>query len=533
MSAVVKVNQGKLKGSLCKSVLGTPYFSFKGIPFAAPPLGPLRFKDPEPPASWTGIRDAANIEVNCFIQVDEMSPDNIIGTEDSLYLNVYTTSMTENKAVMVYIHGGGYIVGSGIDKFLGPDYFMNKEIVLVTINYRLGIFGFFNLDDEVAAGNQGLKDQVAALKWIKENISYFGGNANNVTIFGNSAGGASVHFLTISPMAKGLFHKAICLSGVATCPWNKGLSKPENCFKLASILGFKDSKDPKVVLEFLRTIPALDLTKAQFLIPEETSNYDFVIGPAVDAKSKNPFLPRPVNELLENNADIPIMIGHTNNEFIMFLINNSDEDLKKVDQKLKHYIEKVAISKEPKKINQLIKDVRNHYFGNDKPISNESIPSLINLMSDLFFCYSINTVADNRRKKKCAPTYLYKFSYVGNEPTTTDKLRDPQVKSDNLRYFPKGASHADELSYLFYLPLCKAKNPLPPAKGTKDRTIIERLTYLLSNFAKTGNPTSSLNEYVNTTWTPVSKDSFTYLEIEDLIHYPVKNELAKIIQKNA
>ncbi|XP_015178357.1 PREDICTED: esterase E4-like isoform X2 [Polistes dominula] len=531
MSIIVNVRQGQLKGYLCESVLGTSYYSFKGIPFAAPPLGPLRFKDPEPPASWTGVRDAGNVEVNFCVQLNEMLPNNIIGSEDSLYLNVYTNSFTDNKAVIVFIHGGGFVQGSGTDKFNKPDYFMNKNIVFVTINYRLGVLGFFNLDDEVAAGNQGLKDQVAALKWVQENISHFGGNANNVTIFGNSAGAACVHLLTISPMAKGLFHKAICASGVATCPWSIGLSKPENCIKLGQMLDFCDSKDPKKVVEFLRTVPAEELIRAQFYMTENVN--DIPAGPVIDAKSKNPFLPRPLNELLKNDADIPMLIGYTNNEFIMFLKKNSDEDLKKMDQKMRYNIEQLAISKEPEKIERLMKDVRNHYFGNDKPISKEDIPSLINVMSDIYFCHPINNIADDRRKRKCAPTYLYKFSYVGEETTINQLLRQNEIRSENLRYYPKGASHADELSYLFYLPFCKVTNPLPPAKGTKDRDMIERLTYLWTNFAKTGNPTSSLNEYVNTTWTPVSKDTLTYLEIKDMVNCPFKDELAEMIKKHA
>ncbi|XP_035718383.1 esterase FE4-like [Vespa mandarinia] len=536
MSVVVSVKQGKLEGSLCESVLGTSYFSFKGIPFAAPPLGPLRFKDPEPPASWTGLRDARNIKVNCCVQPNEISRTDIIGNEDSLYLNVYTNSLTGSKAVMVYIHGGGFIVGSGIEQVIRPDYFMNKDIVLVTTNYRLGVLGFLNLDDEVAPGNQGLKDQVAALKWVQENIANFGGNAKNVTIFGVSAGGVSVHCLTLSPMAKGLFHKAIYQSGAATCPWAIGMSKPENCFKLASILGFEDSRDPKEVVEFLRTVPASQLIEAQFkiLTSSETIIENLPVGPVIDVKSKNPFLPRPIKECLKDDTDIPIMLGYTSNEFIMFLKNTSEEGLKIIDKMLKNYIAKLAISKEPEKIDRLVKDVKNYYFGNDEPLTKEAIPSLISLLSDIYFCCPINMIADDRRKRECAPTYLFKFSYIGDEMTITHLLQAMLPKADNLDYYPKGASHADEESYLFYLPLCKVKNPLPPAVGTKDRNMIERLTYLWTNFAKTGDPTSSLNEYVDTPWTPVSKDNFTCFDINDhLTNCPIKDDLTNIYQKSA
>ncbi|XP_033219251.1 juvenile hormone esterase-like [Belonocnema kinseyi] len=120
---------------------------------------------------------------------------------------------------MVWIHGGGFVFGSGNADLYGPDFLVRKEIVLVTINYRIDVLGFLNLGLETAPGNQGLKDQVMALKWVKDNISNFGGDPNNVTIFGESAGSASVHYLTQSALAKGLFHKAIAQSGTALNPW--------------------------------------------------------------------------------------------------------------------------------------------------------------------------------------------------------------------------------------------------------------------------------------------------------------------------
>lgn len=133
------------------------------------------------------------------------------GSDDCLYLNIYTTELKPEvpRAVMVWIHGGAFYSGSGNDDIYGPDYIVEKNVVLVTINYRVGIIGFLNLDDEEAPGNQGLKDQVMALKWVKRNIEKFGGDPSNVTIFGESAGSASVHYLTLSPLAQGIIFERL------------------------------------------------------------------------------------------------------------------------------------------------------------------------------------------------------------------------------------------------------------------------------------------------------------------------------------
>lgn len=203
---IVTVKQGKLQGIFEENVLGFHYLSFKGIPFAAPPVGELRFKDPEPPAPWEGIRDASKNAGDVCAQLEQSSGQAVIGSEDCLYLNIYipyNVYRTRGNPVMVWIHGGAYLIGSGNDTHKRPDYLMAKDVILVSINYRLGALGFLNLNHEVASGNQGLKDQVAALKWIKENIEIFGGDSNNITVFGVSAGSACTHFLTLSPLSKG------------------------------------------------------------------------------------------------------------------------------------------------------------------------------------------------------------------------------------------------------------------------------------------------------------------------------------------
>ncbi|XP_039554130.1 fatty acyl-CoA hydrolase precursor, medium chain-like [Passer montanus] len=201
---------------------------FLALPFAKPPLGSLRFSEPQPPEPWQGVRDATSYPPMCLqdhVQGQHFS-DIITNrkekvplqvSEDCLYLNVYTpvsAGKQEKLPVLVWIHGGALVVGAG-SSYDGSALAALDNVVVVAIQYRLGIAGYFSTGDEHARGNWGYLDQVAALRWIQENILHFGGDPGSVTIFGGSAGGISVSALVLSPLAKGLFHKAISESGTA------------------------------------------------------------------------------------------------------------------------------------------------------------------------------------------------------------------------------------------------------------------------------------------------------------------------------
>ncbi|XP_005098829.1 cocaine esterase [Aplysia californica] len=213
---------GTLKGKVVFEP-SIPVAMFAGIPFAKPPTGALRFKEPESPDSWTGVRDALAFGDECLQRValnDAFRDPNARHSEDCLYLNVYTPARTDCDTllpVMVFIHGGGYNSGSGSS--YDASYVAAKGVVFVTINYRLDLFGFLSTEDDIMPGNYGMLDQVAALKWVKNNIASFGGDPNMVTIVGQSAGSASVSLLTMSPLAKGLFHRAIMESGSSLSPF--------------------------------------------------------------------------------------------------------------------------------------------------------------------------------------------------------------------------------------------------------------------------------------------------------------------------
>ena len=217
---IVNSKQGKLQGLKEDNL-----FVFKGIPFAAPPVGKFRWMPPQPVSLWTGVRPA--LEYGTIAPQKPMS-GGFMGqgkpepqSEDCLYLNVYTPGIdNKRRPVMVWIHGGAFSVGSGSEKmFQSGKIAQRGDVVLVTINYRLGALGFLNLDKVTggkipSTGNEGLLDQVAALEWVRDNIAAFGGDPENVTIFGESAGGMSVASLMVLPAASGLFHKAIIESAV-------------------------------------------------------------------------------------------------------------------------------------------------------------------------------------------------------------------------------------------------------------------------------------------------------------------------------
>ncbi|RLU22070.1 hypothetical protein DMN91_006450 [Ooceraea biroi] len=424
---IVTVKQGKLQGILQENVLGSHYVAFKGIPFAAPPVGELRFKDPEPPASWDGIRDASENGGDVCSQLDPFTKT-VIGGEDCLYLNVYVSRElygTTRNPVMVWIHGGAYLVGSGNDILYRPDYLLAKGVILVCVNYRLGAFD--------------------------------------------------------------LFHKAIFQSGISTCTWAIEENQPEaNSFKLASILG-NDSKDPETVVEFLRTVPAEKIAEAQYqvLTAEEARVSNVPFTPTIDKKAKRPVLPRPLHQLLDEDNDIPIILGHTSHEYLMFLKDTEEITVKTIYGNIPRYVEKFINSSDPKKVMQLTEHVKQWYF-NDKPCTENSFPFIIQFLGDIFFGLPTKELVNRRRKRKQAPTYLYTFSYIGSQITSTKLMGHvlPII----------GASHADDTSYLFYKTKCKINDSKPPAVGTKDRKVMEALTSMWANFAKTGNPTPVVDQ---------------------------------------
>ncbi|XP_012215168.1 juvenile hormone esterase-like isoform X1 [Linepithema humile] len=509
----VYVCEGKLIGIVEKSVYGDNYIAFRGIPYAKPPVGQLRFKDPVPPEPWAGGRDASK-HGNISIQMDSFTQE-MIGDEDCLYLNVYTININlrKKRSVMVWIHGGGFSSGSGDSSLYGPDYIIQKDVILVTLNYRLGVLGFLNLNDEVAAGNQGLKDVVMALQWVQKNISKFGGDPENVTIFGESAGGTIVHYLAISPVAKGLFHKAISQSGVATNPWAFTEREPPSTnkgFQLAEKLG-KVTTDAKVAYEFLKKIDAkkLRLVEQKTLTTKmEKQQFFLSFSPSMDYESSNPFFPKDIKTLIRRGVKVPFLLGYNNCEgsyFISIIYNNQKRktSLKEIDSDFRRAIYPSVLSK-LSQIPITVEELRFLYFGN-KTVSEETLLNYSNFLSDEAFYQGIIEVADIQSKSSNrSATYLYKFSYE-NESSVMRKIMGVTLP---------GVSHGEDLFYLFYPHKMKDFGLEPPELDSDQYKIISYLTQMWTDFAKTGNPTPAVTDLIPIKWMPLKHgNTCDYLNI--------------------
>jgi para-nitrobenzyl esterase len=271
----VRTQAGRVRGA-ARDASGV--LAFKGIPYAAPPLGPLRWRAPQPPARWAGVRDALVFGAGCLSSLEN---DRRPGprAEDCLYLNAWTAARhaNEKRPVMVWIHGGGFQFGSSANPATDGAALAARGVVLVSFNYRLGVFGFLahpDLDADAPSGNYGLQDQLAALRWVRTNIAGFGGDPDNITLLGESAGAMAVGILMASPHAHGLFHKAIGQSGAF---WD-GRHGPLQSFDEARARGLafaREQGDGSIAA--LRDLPADRLNAA--------APWSFEISPVVGAFS--------------------------------------------------------------------------------------------------------------------------------------------------------------------------------------------------------------------------------------------------------
>ena len=325
MSAIAQTTAGQIEGTeengLCV---------FRGVPFAAPPVGELRFKPPQPVEPWDGIREAAS-----FGPISLQAPNEMLEallpvsdppqpqSEDCLYLNVWTPGLDDAaRPVMVWIHGGAFTIGSGSeDYYNGANLASRGDVVIVTINYRLGALGFLNLP-ALGETNFGMRDQVAALKWVQDNIASFGGDPGNVTIFGESAGGMSVASLMASPEAAGLFQKAIPQSGAG----HNALSAEETnatALKFCQALGV----DPDDVDALMAADPA-DILAASVAVDPIASaeSAEDMADAGASATPQMPFQP-----VIDGSFLSQLPIDHIRNgsaDGVATLVGSLDEEMK-------------------------------------------------------------------------------------------------------------------------------------------------------------------------------------------------------------
>ncbi|CAH2074949.1 unnamed protein product, partial [Iphiclides podalirius] len=500
---VVTVKQGRLLGAKKKLYNGTPYYSFKGIPYAKPPIGKLRFKAPLPPEPWQGIYEATEHGPVCP-QVDMNTGQYVEGSEDCLFLNVYTKSLRGDSRmpVMFFIHGGAYMSGSGDADMYGPEFLIRHDVVLVTINYRLELLGFLCLDIPEVPGNSGMKDQVAALRWVQSNIDRFGGDPENVTIFGESAGAASVTFHMLSPMSKGLFHKAIAQSGVCTSDWAQGTEGKARATRAAKFLGFQSS-DGEQLLEFLQTAPVDKLAKLTFksmTADEKHRGLPIHFAPVIERSFRNveAFLTEaPMDALLAGNVNkVPLMCGYNSAEGLI-MVQHQVKKLHFMNRNPSFYVPREIARKVPETVLiELGQRVKRFYAGG-RDFHDKDLELLTNLMSDIHFGFGCHRFCHFYSSLNRS-IYMYRFDCA----TDLNRFKELIGHADY-----KGASHVDELFYLFSNPLnrdCYEREDL--------RILVDKVTKLWTNFAKTGDPTPENS--AKTKWRPYTASGREYLSID-------------------
>ncbi|XP_073687509.1 uncharacterized protein ces2b isoform X3 [Garra rufa] len=474
---VVQTKLGSLRGAfLTAKGKDTIIKSYLGVPFAKPPVGPLRLARPQPAEKWDGVRDATKQPPMCVqdrqISVVELE---ILGmavevpevSEDCLYLNIYTPVKPGEDSklpVMVWIHGGGLVLGSA-SVYDGSVLSAYQDVVVVLIQYRLGLLGFFSTGDEHAPGNYGFLDQVAALQWIQENIHSFGGDPGSVTIFGESAGGVSVSSLILSPLASGLFHRAIAESGTAL--WDglvmaNPLLKAQNAAKLCKCES--SSSSSKIVDCIMR------LSEEEVL---ECSNRFVMLDFSLAMDSY--FLPKPIEEIVKKQefSKVPLITGITDDEF-GFLLPAYFEGKGWIDGMNKEQaIERLTLMYPEPRDRWIIDLVAKEYLGDTSdPIQIRDIYR--EMMGDMMFNIPALQLA-KYHSASGAPVYLYEFQH---SPSMIQKNRPSFV----------GVDHADEL--LFIQGTCFAKAHLKAtAPFTKEEEELCRTVMAYwGNFARTGSP---------------------------------------------
>lgn len=454
-TAEVTTEGGVLRGSSAEG-----YRSFVGVPFAAPPVGDLRWRPPQAAEKWSGVRDATAPGSACVQESSVVSAGdsgNGSTTEDCLYLNVYTpTAGTARRTlpeqagdgklpVMVWIHGGSYLTGAGSD--YGPGRLVTQGgVIVVTINYRLGALGFLGLpeltsEQSLGSGTYGLLDQQAALTWVQKNIAAFGGDPKNVTLFGESAGGSSVCAQMVSPQAEGLFAKAIAESGCALRGPTQARAEQTGT-ALAAKLGCRG----ETVLTCLRGKSAVEIRSAS-----DSTSTSLTYAPATGG----PVLPTDMETAFTNgtSADVPLLQGTNHDEGRLFIASLGLQSLGP-----ESYPSTVR-----RATGSLASQIVTRYPLSKYGSTGDALGAIVT--DATFSCPALRT---NTAAAKRSTVYAYEFN-------------DPNAPLPKITGYPLKASHAAELPYLFDL----KRLGTPPSTG---QTLSRQMIAYWTSFAIDGDP---------------------------------------------
>ncbi|XP_049860111.1 para-nitrobenzyl esterase-like [Schistocerca gregaria] len=488
---LVTVQQGTLRGTTATSLYNTSYTAFRGIPYAQPPIGELRFQAPQPATNWEGVRDATAYGSDCVQNTGD-------GSEDCLYLNVFVPGVPEEGAglpVMFWVHGGRFIRGGGSDREYGPDFLVSYGVILVTINYRLGQLGFLSTGDEVAPGNAALKDQQLALSWVQQNIASFGGDPELVTLFGESSGAMTSSIHLVSPLTAGLFSRIILQSGNFIGRQGPLEAARRNAFRLGAVLGF-ETDDSEQLVDFLRSVNATDLLVDNSLIltDEEKVMFSYVPwAPHIEPKLEGAFISEsPIAALVEGRFHrVPIVTGVTSGELGYEMATNAE----KVSYLNSTFVESVGPSLHLSTVEQqqeAARKLQEFYFANET-ISVDNPEPIVNFSNDFGFFEPTDALVRKVTELSDVPVFYYEFDFYGEHINSTQW----------------GVNHAADLTILFVR--SDTEYNLDP-ESDEDKVRRNMLRYW-TNFAKYGNPTPEADPVI---WEPYDNVTRSYMLMQSI-----------------
>ncbi|XP_013928603.1 PREDICTED: neuroligin-1 isoform X1 [Thamnophis sirtalis] len=555
---VVTTNFGKLRGmkkELNNEILG-PVIEFLGVPYAAPPIGEHRFQPPEPPSPWPDIKNATQFAPVCPQNIIEgrlpevMLPVwftnnlDIVSTfvqdqnEDCLYLNIYVPTEDVKriskecarkpgkkicrkgdirdsggpKPVMVYIHGGSYMEGTG-NLYDGSVLASYGNVIVITVNYRLGVLGFLSTGDQAAKGNYGLLDLIQALRWTSENIGFFGGDPLRITVFGSGAGGSCVNLLTLSHYSegnrwsnstKGLFQRAIAQSGTALSSWAVSFQPAKYARMLATKVGCNVS-DTVELVECLQKKPYRELVDQDI----QPARYHIAFGPVIDGD----VIPDDPQILMEQGEflNYDIMLGVNQGEGLKFVENIVDSEdgisASDFDFAVSNFVDNLYGYPEGKDIlRETIKFMYTDWADRHNPETRRK--TLLALFTDHQWVAPAVATAD-LHSNFGSPTYFYAFYH--------------HCQTDQVPAWAD-AAHGDEVPYVLGIPMIGPTELFPCNFSKNDIMLSAVVMTYWTNFAKTGDPNQPVpqdtkfihtkpNRFEEVAWTRYSQKDQLYLHI--------------------
>uniref|UniRef100_A0A8C9TYI7 Neuroligin 3a n=1 Tax=Scleropages formosus TaxID=113540 RepID=A0A8C9TYI7_SCLFO len=538
----VNTQYGKLRGvrvPLPSEILG-PVDQYLGVPYAASPVGEKRFMPPEPPSSWSGIKNTTHFAPVCPQNIHNAVPEimmpvwftfnlDIVATyiqdqnEDCLYLNIYVPTEdgeqrgrslfshlethdirdSGSKPVMVYIHGGSYMEGTGnmIDGSVLASY---GNVIVITLNYRVGLLGFLSTGDQAAKGNYGLLDQIQALRWISENIGYFGGDSNRITVFGSGIGASCVSLLTLSHHSEGLFHRAVIQSGSALSSWAVNYQPVKYTRLLAEKVGCN-------VLDTLDMVDCLRKKSARELVEQDIqpARYHVAFGPVIDGD----VIPDDPEILMEQGEflNYDIMLGVNQGEGLRFVENVVDSEDgvsgNDFDFSVSDFVDSLYGYPEGKDtLRETIKFMYTDWADRENPETRRK--TLVALFTDHQWVEPAVVTADLHARYG-SPTYFYAFYHH------CQSLMKP-AWSD--------AAHGDEVPYVFGIPMIGPTDLFPCNFSKNDIMLSAVVMTYWTNFAKTGDPNKPVpqdtkfihtkaNRFEEVAWSKYNPQDQLYLHI--------------------